>query len=361
MKVLHAYCLNHNLGDYALGYGLKKALRELIPIDLIAEVNLQGQVFDEYFINNINQKYDLLVIGGGGIIHGAHWPQGWFWLIEKELIKTIKIPFIVYAAGYNYFKDEDGIPERGIAHLRETAKHARLFSVRNDGSYERLYDQTAIDAKVIADPGFWIGRNQSFQRPAELPTDYIVIQLANDKPAHRFGGVNNYQDIVNNLRVLTAKLAKKFHVVFTPHVFDDIAISEDVAKGLDNVSIWPFSDLAFDKVEKTFGYYQYASCVIAMRGHGQIVPLSFGVPTISLENHHKHRELMELIGMGKYNVDVMDADLPSKVLDLVDLALADRQVIYNHLTNRLDLLWKETSSTIHTAFPDPIGQIETNK
>ena len=354
MKILHAYCLNYNLGDYALGYGLKKALRELMPIDLIAEVNLQGQVFDEYFINNVNQKYDLLVIGGGGIIHGAHWPQGWFWLIEKELIKTIKIPFVVYAAGYNYFKDEQGIPERGIAHLRETARRARLFSVRNDGSHERLKSQTGINAEVMADPGFWVGRNQSFPWPIELPKDYVVVQLANDKPAHRFGGAQNYQEVVNRLRGLIQRLAKKFHVLLAPHVFDDIAISRDVAVGLNNVSIWSFSDFAFDKVEKIFGYYQHAKCVLAMRGHGQIIPLSFGIPTISLENHHKHRELMEMIGLGQYNVDVTDVQLPEKVLGLVEQAITNRPSIYTHLTERLDLLWKGTSDTIPAAFPELI-------
>src|SRR5690554_2153129 len=120
MRVMHAYCLNYNYGDYALGYGVKNIFRRLFNISHFGECNLQGQVFDDYFINLINEKYDLLVIGGGGIIHGAHWPQGWFWLIEQENIKKIKIPFIIYGAGYNYFKDEVGIPERGIEHLRET-------------------------------------------------------------------------------------------------------------------------------------------------------------------------------------------------------------------------------------------------
>jgi polysaccharide pyruvyl transferase WcaK-like protein len=354
MKVLHAYCLNYNIGDYALGYGLKKALRELLPIDMIGEVNLQGQVFDEYFINNINKKYDLLVIGGGGIIHGAHWPQGWFWLIEKDLIRTIKIPFVIYAAGYNYFKDETGIPERGVEHLRETAKYARLFSVRNDGSYDRLKCQTGIDADVIADPGFWVSKNENFPRPAELPGEYMIIQLANDKQANRFGGIANYEKFVKKLRIVTENIAKKFHVLFTPHVFDDIALSKDVAVGLDNVSIWPFSEFAFDNVFKTYGYYQHAKCVLAMRGHGQIIPLSFGVPTISLENHYKHRELMEQIGLGQYNVDVTDRLLHEKVLALVGQALSQSEVIHCHLADRLASLWEGTRNTICSAFPESI-------
>ena len=346
MKILHAYCLNYNLGDYALGYGVKKALRELLPVDLIAEVNLQGQEFTPYFIDIINKNYDLLVIGGGGIIHGAHWPQGWFWLIEQELIKKLKIPFIVFAAGYNYFKDEEGIPEVGIRHLQETAKLAKLFSVRNDGSYERLKSQTNIDAKMIADAGFWVGRNESFVRPSSLQKEYIIVQLANDKPEHRIGSGLQYEQFITQLRDAITILSKQYHIVMAPHVYADIAMSEKVSEGIPNVSIWPFSEFAFDKVESIFGYYEHAVCVLAMRGHGQIIPLSFGVPAISLENHHKHRELMEHIGLGQFNVNISDPLLTEKIIDLVKLAIADRASITEHLKSHLAELWNETKRII---------------
>src|SRR5690606_24216224 len=128
MKVLHSYCLNYNIGDYALGIGVKNLLREYLDISMIGNTNLQGQKFDEYYIKEVvNKRYDLLVIGGGGIIHGAHWPNGWFWLINKELIQEIKIPFIVYGVGYNYWEEEGGIPQRGIDHLKETIKYASYF------------------------------------------------------------------------------------------------------------------------------------------------------------------------------------------------------------------------------------------
>lgn len=349
MKILHAYCLNYNLGDYALGYGVKKALREMLPVDFIAEVNLQGQVFDEYFIDIVNSKYDLLVIGGGGIIHGAHWPQGWFWLIESALISRLKIPFIVFAAGYNYFKDEAGIPERGILHLAETAKRARLFSVRNDGSYDRLKSQTGIDAKVIADPGFWVGRNESFERPVGVNGDYIVIQLANDKPEHRFGDASKRQRFVEQMRAIVTELSRRYAVILCPHVHEDISLSQKVAEGIENAFLWPFSEFAFDKVAKTFGYYEHASCVLAMRGHGQIVPMSFGVPTVSLENHHKHRGLMESMGVGEFNVEVGDEKLVDKTVSLVCKGIEQRVEIRKHLQTTLNSLWSETSHVFKMA------------
>jgi polysaccharide pyruvyl transferase WcaK-like protein len=344
MKILHAYCLNYNLGDHALGFGLKHVLREMFPVDLISEVNLQGQIFDRRFIEIVNSTYDLLVIGGGGIIHGSHWPNGWFWLIEESLIKEIKIPFIIASAGYNYFKDETGIPPHGRRHLRETKKYARLFSVRNDGSHSRLFHDTGIDAKVVADPGFWVAKARpgGYQPPVELAQPYVLLQVANDKLSHRIGEKMGYIDLVNELRDVVRIISKDIKVVLCPHVWADVELSRDIVKGIDNTSIWPFSTFAFDRVEEIFGYYQHAEAVLAMRGHGQILGMAFGIPTISLENHFKHRGLMEDMGLGEFNIDVRSPDLGRLASALVIDARKRRDEIRDRLDRRLDKLWVET-------------------
>lgn len=310
MKILHSYCLNFNLGDYYLGIGVKNILRRYLPVELIAETNLQGTVFNEYFIDNVlNKKYDLLVIGGGGIIHGAHWPNGWFWLIQEELIKRIKIPFIVYGAGYNYFADEGGIPPVGKSHLAETFRRATYFSVRNDGSHARFLDQTGIDASVVPDPGFHINMDRLYQPPETKP--FVVMQLANDKPEHRFRGVDGKDSFVAALRQTAMGLSRKYKVILAPHVYDDVEISCKVADGIENTSVWDFPNFAFDRAGETVGYYQNAEFVIAMRGHGQIVPFAFGTPVISLGNHPKHVGMMENLGVAEFNIPVSAPDLSS--------------------------------------------------
>jgi|GEM_PF-636492 len=315
MRILHTYCLNYNIGDYALGIGVKNLLREYLEVDLIGETNLQGTVFNEYYIDVINRNYDLLVIGGGGIIHGAHWPNGWFWLIDKENIKKIKIPFIVYGVGYNYFRGEQGIPPHGIEHLKETLSHAAYFSIRNDGSYERLKEQTGIDVPEIPDPGFFVHLNTDYERAEKEP--YVILQLANDKPEYRFGKEEERTRFIDNMRAVVEDIAGRYKVVLAPHVLHDVSLSKQVADGIANVEVWDFGKFAFDHSDKAVAYYQYAEYVLAMRGHGQIVPICFNVPVISLENHPKHRGLMEQLGLGEYNVNVNDDEFVRKVLKLV--------------------------------------------
>ena len=77
--------------------------------------------------------------------------------------------------------------------------------------------------------------------------------------------------------------------------------------------MWDFGYFAFDHCTDAVGYYKYAEFVIAMRGHGQIVPICFNTPVISMENHPKHRGLMEELDLLDYNVSLADDGFSDKL------------------------------------------------
>ena len=339
MRILHSYCLNYNIGDYALGIGVKNLLRHYLDVDLIGNTNLQGRQFDEYYINEVvNKKYDLLVLGGGGIIHGAHWPNGWFWLIDKDLIKTIKIPFIVYAVGNNYWEEEGGIPQRGVEHLKETVKYAKYFAVRNDGSQKRLSDMTGINVPAIPDAGFHVDLNTEYERKVKEP--YVLVQIANDKPEKRFQSGGKQENFVAAMREVTQKLAKDYKVIFSPHVLNDVAISNEIVSGIHNAEVWDFGRFAFDHSDEAVGYYKHAEFAIAMRGHGQILPIAFNTPVIALENHPKHRGLMQELGLLDYNVKVDNVDFKADLLKKLELIQSNKLELekqYQNINQKLNL------------------------
>lgn len=344
MRILHTYCVNYNLGDHALGVGVKSILRHFLDVDLIGETNIQGTNFDESFINKINREYDLLVIGGGGIIHGAHWPNGWFWLIDKNNIKEIRIPFIVYGAGYNYFRGEAGIPVRGIEHLQETNRYAKFFSVRNDGSYERMKEQTGLEIIEVPDPGFHVDMDIVYNRPVE--EKYVIVQLAGDKQQYRFGEGKNKLIFIQKMRKVIEYLCTRFKVILTPHVLDDIKLCIDVAEGIKNTEVWKFGSFAFDRVNDAIAYYKYAEMVLAMRGHAQILPIGFNVPVISLENHDKNLGLMKKLSLEKFNVNIQDAALSEKVISLVEEINKSKFDLRNQYVQINSKLFTQTQSAM---------------
>lgn len=337
MKVLHAWCMNYNIGDYFLSMGVKNLLRKYFPVDFIADTNIQGQYFTEYYINEVvNKKYDLLVIGGGGLIHGYHWPNGWFWLCDKDLIKTIKIPFIVYGVGNNYWENQDLLPKT-IEHLNETIDYAVSFSVRNDGSKERLQKQLNKSIDEVPDPGFFVWENFDSDRGSSLTEkNKVIIQLANDKPSERFGDSENLiekaiADVVNKIPE---------DVLFMPHVFEDIAMYKQILPRLHRkAEIFDFGKNAFDHIHSFLNEYDKAKYVISMRGHSQIIPIARNIPVICLSNHPKHSGLMKKLGMDDFVIDVNNKITGGKILDLIGKI--------NHEKDYLINLEKKLNSEFH--------------
>src|SRR5690606_4487716 len=85
--------------------------------------------------------------------------------------------------------------------------------------------------------------------------------------------------------------------------------------------------------------YKYAEFVIAMRGHGQILPIGFNTPVIAMENHPKHRGLMEELGLLDYNVKVDDDDFLQKLKEKVELLKSNKSSLiltYEEINKDLD-------------------------
>jgi polysaccharide pyruvyl transferase WcaK-like protein len=89
--------------------------------------------------------------------------------------------------------------------------------------------------------------------------------------------------------------------------------------------------MAFDRCDMALSYYRHADFVLAMRGHGQIVPLGFGVPVVALSNHPKHLGLMRKLGLAEYCVEIDDEDLTSKVETAVDSVDTRRSQLIDNL------------------------------
>lgn len=54
-----------------------------------------------------------------------------------------------------------------------------------------------------------------------------------------------------------------------------------------------------------------------MRGHGQILPIGFSVPSIALCNHPKHRGLMNNLNLDEYAIDVVDKFFVEKLSESI--------------------------------------------
>lgn len=327
-----------NYGDFALLYGEMEALRAVSPEPLnFVPVNCQEIRFHADFINEVNRRADLLIIGGGGLVF--HRPDdeslsGWQFNIAEKDLGRLSVPMAVYAIGYNMFPlDKEGFKPQMDSHLRATQDRAELFSVRNRGTFDELA-RRGLDAErmeVVPDPGMFVPAS-----PLTLPgldDDEFLLGLnwAGDRNDQRFAEpwqANREKAI----KALCEAISRFFdsigggRAVFIPHLQD---IDSDVAplfeKGLGerfyNVEeklpyLYPPCQV---QVPFLAGLYRQMDMVIGMRGHSCIIPFGQGTPVIGLGRHNKNRFFLREVGEADNLITVSGQDGDMDAADMAAL------------------------------------------
>lgn len=289
-KVLHANARFYNFGDNALAYGVESLFLKYFRqnCQFIRE-DVHSTIFDRQKINEINNKYDLLLVGGGGLIDtGYSGNEYMLFTVNHNGLNEFTKPLICFGLGFNNWQNLR-LPVGTINELKTIEEKALSFSVRNDGSKERL-SEYGFDFDEIPDPGFFCYGNHP--KP-EIDGKYVLIQLAYDTPKERLTDDN----FVRNIIQVCKKLLKSgYKVILAPHTYPDIEICKQLKETIadKNLIVWNWYEIIReDNVSAGLGYYSHAKFVIAMRGHGQIIPIGMNVPVISIINHPKHIGLLK--------------------------------------------------------------------
>jgi len=278
MKIAHlANYGNQNAGDSALQHGLRRVLSEDWP-EALEFTSMQVTTAKIRAIN----ECDLCLIGGGGLLSHSDTPTGL--LIPFTDLKQIAVPVIIYGVGHNLFSGDSELDPSRIDRLREGAL---AFSVRNDGSAERL----GMNLDVVPDPGMWIEADDSSRQYD------VVIQLAGNK----FDGrVEDEQRFLGQIKKFILELRDNGLTVATvSHIVKDDWLTRLCSK-------WGAVPVVADKrrrpenVRRFFGIYKGARLVLAMRGHAQICAYGLDVPFISIITQGKNRGFAEDVGYGEF-------------------------------------------------------------
>jgi polysaccharide pyruvyl transferase WcaK-like protein len=349
MNVWHFYARYYNFGDHALAVGLRNLFLKYFSKQLIFKTfNVHQEIFDKNLVNRLNGTADLLLIGGGGLIHGSK--DKWLLQIPDQLIEKIRVPIICYGLGYNVFPGEKGITKSIVRNISLLQKKAVFFSVRNDGSKEKLL-QFGIDAPEVPDPGFFVDCDYNAP-PVKKP--YTVIQLANDMKHNR--GFNEDSLVIQITSIIKLLLEKNYSIVLAPHVRADIELADRIRKNFGNsndIFQWDFFDFLRDeKIYRGLSFYKYADFVIAMRGHSQIFSIAMAVPVISLGSHYKNMELLEKLNVPKMYIPVNKNEFAKEIINCVSQIEKDRQEIQRKYMMVTSSLEKQAGDAIRSIVDD---------
>jgi polysaccharide pyruvyl transferase WcaK-like protein len=343
--IYHAGAWQGNFGDSIIHKSIHSSLSQCSKYKTeFRNINCQQTEFTKDLIEEINKEGDLLVIGGGGLIF--YRPQdnsksGWQWNIDIDLIETIKVPFVVYAIGYNQFEYDNSnfIPVTN-SHLQKTVKLSTLFSVRDTGTKRELIARGCDENKieVIPDSGMFLPADNIKVPGLRHDMLKVGINWTSDREKQTFPEpwAQNRDRFINSLAELCHQLINKRNaqIFYISHM--GINFDKRIADSLRELlggnliviaevlsHIFPAN---YEKAEKLVGVYRQMDIVLGMRGHANIVSFGQHVPFIPFGSHRKNRYLLEDIGESQYYIDVRKPELCTKerMLSLVEELLNER-------------------------------------
>jgi polysaccharide pyruvyl transferase WcaK-like protein len=367
--IVHIATHTTNIGDGALIRGIQSTL----PADIESEIKFIDHCltdflhfdklsFDQQYVEWLNDNADLLMIGGGGFIMGQKKDTSGIALpFEISLLQKLKIPIVVYAIGYNLFYGETLRNARALSALiAQIQDLGGLFSVRNDGSKERLEKDLGSAAmnsvREVPDPGLFVPIEPMHQPQIRSGRRNIVLQLAGDRLASRFmkdsngrsGGMfgalkkRQQQPEPEGVDAVWEAIAKAcnricsthdVNFILAPHIHSDLGIAQDFI--LASRKIPPpryFSGFRLEvsgvlrgtrSASGYFDLYRQADLVVGMRGHAMIVSVGVGTPCVGIVSHPKVEGFLQECGLEKWSANIMDANLEDSLFEKVSMLLDD--------------------------------------
>jgi polysaccharide pyruvyl transferase WcaK-like protein len=309
MNIFHIYAQNYNVGDHLLAYGVQTMFSKWFdPQCKFKTFDIHLTVLNQEFIERLNQEADILLVGGGGLIHGI---DKWMLNIEDDLIESIKIPIIVFGVGYNFFRGQDDMSERLKVSIGLMAQKALSFSVRNDGSQKRLLDQ-GLYFKEIPAPGFFLNNDCKLNL---IKKEFVIIQLANDLRGNR-----GFTEEFNlSLAAVIKEIASYYLVLLLPHLEVDQTLNEEIYSLVNRIpNVYQMSWYDLIKREHLLfiiSLYATARFVIAMRGHAQICPIGLNTPVITIASHEKVTAMANRLGYQFLNVEMNDPNFQEVLIE----------------------------------------------
>lgn len=348
LKVLHLASFIGNIGDNAMHDGAYRTRAEDLSEDLVYTrveirdfIHWQTRKFDGTFLQQAND-HDLVIFGGDSLFQT--WrddtPTGTYLDAPMDFLDQIKKPLCLYGLGVDATR---GARPEASSRCRQFLDRVfdrpnTLVSLRNDGSVDLIAEligtNYASKMDIIPDGGLFASPVSHAQ--AALPgqcREFIAVNLAGDMPDVRFqfDGSDHEEERFCQImaQTLSALLAEDpdLGCVFVPHIHSDLAIVAKTLSFMDDlqrrtrVGVAPY--VQGEAWSANFDVYRRAKLVIAMRFHANLVPVGLGIPTISIDTHHKVQGLFKALHLENQCCTDIMYDKGQSLLSL------SHQLIYN--------------------------------
>jgi polysaccharide pyruvyl transferase WcaK-like protein len=269
-------------------------------------------------LNELNAM-DGIVIGGGGLFLRDTNPNnmsGWQWSCSLDALRRIEVPVVVFAVGYNRFREQPDFNPVFGKHLRLLAKKSVYFGLRNTGSIDAVksYLPVELHEKIRFQPCpttlCKILYPDLCASPREEDRPLVVLNCAFDRISLRLG--ERTEQILVQLAQTLKTLSESCRIGYYSHTKSD----RQMLPYLRRADV-PFAarDLFDTPAQEVMTAYTLPDLVLGMRGHSQMIPFGCGTPIISLISHDKIKWFLDDIGRAGWGIEMKDPCFKARLLE----------------------------------------------
>ncbi len=322
-----------NAGDALLPVALHDTFESISP-EIIWKNEHVRFVVDEKIVQEINHSKGL-IIGGGGLFLKDTNPNkisGWQWPCSIEMLEKIKVPIVLYAVGYNRFRNQDDFEPYFSGNVTAFAEKAEYIGIRNTGSIEALkeYIPENLHHKLRFQPCMTTHLSLLYPELTDYNNkeNFIAVNAAFDRSHLRFG--EKIGDILNQTAKVLKEFSKEIPIKFYSHMTTD----EAFLPFLQSYDV-PFEIVRLNNVhpKEIIKAYAKPKLVVGMRGHAQMIPFGCNTPIVSIVSHNKMQWFLDDIGQPKWGADVMsesyEEDLRTSIRKSLDETASQMEYIRN--------------------------------
>jgi hypothetical protein len=255
---------NGNLGDMVQAQSLRSSILDIFPDVGVWATSVMGEDFpypDDFklprqFITGAEgtSLFDVLLIGGGGLLSHPHDPLG-----EDSWVASLKCSTFIYGVG-----SSDAFAPKALDLIRR----ASFVSGRDSESFENL-GRYCTDVRFVPDPVLCDGRDRVDQPPIRSDDAPVCWILRGPKSAI-------HDEILSCIK------DQDIIIGFEP------AIDKDIAEVFPKIQ-W------VESIESFKAIVEPCNRVISMRYHGVIFGLKLGLPSFNI-GALKSSSLLKMFG-----------------------------------------------------------------
>ncbi len=345
ISIAHISALNYvNWGDTILAIALRSLFEENIKVDNWESLYV-GKIVDEKLCSLINTN-DALVIGGGGLFLKDTNPNnisGWQWPCSQEMLEHIKVPIIMWAVGYNRFRNQDDFEDIFKNNINAFIEKASFIGLRNNGSINAIkpYLRDDLKHKLMFQPCMTTIMNKIYPRLfiEDAKRQYIGINCAFDREDMRRFTEQKKKNIACALK----KISKYLPIRVYAHIDSDFRILPYLDK--ENVK---YEAIKIESPLSCFNEYTNAALVIGMRGHAQMIPFGCGTPILSIISHDKMQWFLDDIGYPEWGCELSQDNFQEMLVKKTENVLNSIDTFRKEILIAQDKIYKITLKNLHT-------------